>query len=83
MQIVDLNESNAGSFVHATHDRGVVPRRQVCDDCRFSSVSGAYPLFRMSRIWFVVIIPPMMVLSQLSLEAIKAHCHCAVPGLDS
>ena len=37
-----------------------------------SPLLGACPLFMMSRTWFWVIIPPMIVLTQLSLEAIKS-----------
>src|SRR5947207_2740031 len=40
MQIVHFYETNPGRVVYAAHNRGVVTRRQVCDDRRFSSVSG-------------------------------------------
>jgi len=33
-QIVHFHETNAGGVVHATHDRGVVARWQLCDDRR-------------------------------------------------
>src|SRR6266487_70853 len=40
MQIVYFYQSNSGHVVYTANDRGVVTRRQVCDDRRFSSVSG-------------------------------------------
>src|SRR5260370_1158476 len=34
MQIVYFHQSNAGRVVHTTHNRGVVARWQLRDDCR-------------------------------------------------
>src|SRR6266550_66421 len=40
MQIVYLHEANSSHVVYTAHDRGVVTRWQICDDRRFSSVTG-------------------------------------------
>ena len=39
MQIVHFYQSNSGRVVYATHDRGVVARWQICDDCRLPWVA--------------------------------------------
>src|SRR6266480_1446759 len=39
MQIVHFHESNSSGAVYPTHDRGVVARRKLCDNRRFSSVT--------------------------------------------
>src|SRR5437773_7023187 len=41
MQIVHFHQSNSGGAVYTTHDRGVVARWQVRNDCRFARVSGS------------------------------------------
>ena len=33
-KVVHLHETNSGHVIYATHNRGVVPRRQVCNDRR-------------------------------------------------
>ncbi len=43
IQIVHFYESNAGGIVYATHDRGVVTRWQLCDDCRLPPVCRRQP----------------------------------------
>ncbi len=40
VQIVHFHQSNTGGVVYPADDRGVITRRQVCDDRRFPSVSG-------------------------------------------
>src|SRR5438477_225499 len=39
IQIVHFHECNSGHVVHSTHDRGVVTRRQICDDRRLPTVA--------------------------------------------
>ena len=39
IQIVHFHECNSGHVVHATHDRGVVTPRQICDDRRLPTVA--------------------------------------------
>src|SRR5439155_697273 len=39
MQIIHFHESNSRGAVYTTHDSRVVARWQVCNDCRFPSVS--------------------------------------------
>src|SRR5438105_915578 len=39
LQIVHFHQSNSRGAVHPAHDRGVVACRQICNDCRFSSVT--------------------------------------------
>src|SRR6266480_7446875 len=39
IQIVHLYEGNTGHVVHSTYDRGVVTRRQICDDRRLPTVA--------------------------------------------
>ena len=40
-KIVHFHQSNSGHVVYTAHDRGVVTRRQVCDDRRLPSVTGS------------------------------------------
>src|SRR5439155_21233757 len=42
-QIVYFYQSNAGRIVHATHDRGVVTRWQLRDNCRLPYVARSVP----------------------------------------
>ena len=73
IQIVHFHQSNTGGVVYAPHDRGVVTRWQVCDDRRFPCRRAERSrCLRISRTWSLVIIPPIIVVLQLSLEAIKA-----------
>ena len=40
IQIVHFHQTNTGGLIYATHDRGVITWRQVCDDRGFPSISG-------------------------------------------
>jgi hypothetical protein len=39
LQIVHFHEGNSGQVVYTTHDRSVVARRQIRDDCRVQGVT--------------------------------------------
>ncbi len=43
LKIVHFHQSHSGGVVYTAHDRRVVTRWQVCDDRRFSSVTGHVP----------------------------------------
>ena len=72
MQIVYFHQSNAGRVVYTAHNRGVVTRWQLRNDCRLAWIRWSVTAVLMSCTWLLVIIPPIIVCCQLSLEAIKA-----------
>ena len=71
IQIVYFYKSNAGGIVYTAYNRGVVTRG------RSAMIADSLPSCGASRwcdvpTWSLVIIPPIIVVLQLSLEAIKA-----------
>ena len=83
MQVVHFHERNSGGVVYPAHDGGVVTRWKVCDDCRFVRVRWSVAAVLNSWTWFWVMMPPIIVCCQLSLEANRLpRFHCAVPMSD-
>ena len=72
VEIVHFHERDSSRVVYTPHDRRVVTRRQICDDRRFQSVARSVPAVHDVTDLALGIIPPMIVLTQLSLEAINA-----------
>ena len=73
IQIVYFYQSNSSGVIYTPHDRRVVAGWQLCDDRRLPSVAGSVAAaLNMSLTWSLVIIPPIIVALQLSLDAIKS-----------
>ena len=72
MQVVHFHERNSGGVVYPAHDGGVVTRWKVCDDRRFARVRRSVAAVLNVLHLLLVMMPPMIVCCQLSLEAIKA-----------